>query len=176
MKRAEELALSYYRSGLYCSEAILKAFNEAYNLGLPESSYKMATGFGSGMAGSGCACGALTACVMVLGLVAGRTHKGQSETLVFDAVSRLQAEFKAEYKSACCRSLTRQVEWGSKAHKSQCEHYVLSAVQITERMLVNELSQYLPENGSRQVPHKWSPASLLRRLNGTVRRRAAGPK
>jgi len=44
---------------------ISKAFNEVYQLGLPESAYKIATGFGSGMRQLGCSYGTITGAVMV---------------------------------------------------------------------------------------------------------------
>lgn len=170
------LAIRYYRGGLYCSEALLKAFNETYQLGLPENSYKMATGFGSGMGESGCACGAITSCVMVLGMVAGRTHKGESEELVYQAVKALQDRFKAIYKSVCCRVLTKEYEWGSKAHKSQCECYVVEAAAITHQLLCEDLQLYLPQNGSKKIPKKHSLNRLVRRLHGSVNRHSPSAK
>ena len=171
-----KLAIAYYRGGLYCSEALLKAFNETYQLGLPENSYKMATGFGSGMGESGCACGAITSCVMVLGMVAGRTHKGESEEIVYQAVKALQDRFKAVYKSVCCRVLTKEHEWGSKAHKSQCELYVAEAAAITHQLLCEDLKLYLPQNGSKKIPNKLSLGRLFRRLHGSVNRHSPRTK
>ena len=161
---APDLACHYYQNGLYCSEALLRAFNEIYDLGLPDNGYKMATGFGSGMAETGCACGAVTSCVMVLGLVAGRTHSGESEAEVFDAVKVLHAEFKAAYKSACCRVLTKQLEWGSKAHVAQCENIVKTAATITERLIENELKAYTSQGGKKAIPKKMSLKTLKRKI------------
>lgn len=170
------LALQYFQNGLYCSEALLRAFNEQYDLGLPENGYKMATGFGSGMGETGCACGAVTSCVMVLGLVAGRTHKGESEQLVYDAVKRLQHEFKVQYKSTCCRVLTREVIWGSKSHTQQCEDIVMTTAVITEKILLEELHEFLPRNGGKKIPKKMSLSNLKRRFHGIVNRCATGAK
>ncbi len=170
MPEVAALAVVYYRDGLYCSEALLRAFNEVYELGLPENAYKMATGFGSGMAESGCACGTITSCVMVLGMVVGRTHKGESEILVYDAVKKLQDLFKKEYKSACCRVLTKTVTWGSKEHTCLCEKYVVLAACITDQILKEDLHDYLPKTGNRKTPKKISILSLKRRLRGTFNR------
>lgn len=173
---ATELACHYYQNGLYCSEALLRAFNEVYDLGLPENGYKMATGFGSGMAETGCACGAVTACVMVLGLVAGRTNSSESEAEVFEAVKILHAEFKTAYKSVCCRILTKQLEWGSKAHTAQCENIVLTAATITERLIETKLKAYTPKGGKKAVPKKMSIKMLKRKIYGFVNHRAPSAK
>lgn len=173
---APDLACHYYQNGLYCSEAILRAFNEVYDLGLPEKGYKMATGFGSGMAETGCACGAVTSCVMVLGLVAGRTHSGESESEVFEAVKTLHESFKATYKSACCKVLTKQLEWGSKAHVSQCESIVRTAAVITEGLIETELKAYTPKGGKKAIPKKMSLKTLQRKIYGLVYHRATGTK
>lgn len=49
MPYAVALSLRYFQNGLYCSEAILRGFNEAYDLGFPPEQYKIATAFGSGL-------------------------------------------------------------------------------------------------------------------------------
>ncbi len=163
----ESLAKYYFNNGLYCSEALLKAFNETYDLGLPPNAYKIATGFGSGMGETGCACGAVTSCVMVLGLVVGRNHKSESEAIVFDAVKSLQTAFKSEFKSTCCKVLTREFIWGSKEHTSQCEYIVGMAAMMTQKLLETELKDYLPEGGARKVPKKWGFRVIKRRLYET---------
>ena len=49
-QEAVERSVGYFaEGGLYCSEAILRAFNEVHELGLPETAYGLATPFGAGM-------------------------------------------------------------------------------------------------------------------------------
>ena len=139
MPPAVALSLEYFRNGLYCSEAILRAFNEVYQLDYPENKYKIATGFGSGLGESGCSCGSLTAGVMVLGLIAGRNHVYESERVAFTAVHELHQRFKEKHKAICCRFLTRNVEWGTAEHKILCETYVIDAAQITEDLIHSNL-------------------------------------
>lgn len=160
----QALAMAYYNQGLYCSEALLKAFNEVYDLGLPPNAYKIATGFGSGMGETGCACGAVTSCVMVLGLVAGRDDRSQSEALVFDGVKELQRGFRCTYKSTCCKVLTKDVVWGSKAHTAQCERIVGETAQMTQQILETQLKAYLPHGGGKKIPKKWSAHAVKRRF------------
>ena len=174
--RVELLARDYFNEGLYCSEALLRAFNEVYDLGLPPSAYKIATGFGSGMGETGCACGAVTSCVMVLGLVAGRNHKSESEALVYEGVKNLQEEFRGTFKSTCCRVLTKNIEWGSKAHNAQCENMVAKAAEITQNILETDLKDYLPENGAKKIPKKWSIRRVRRKVRETFNHHFSGTK
>ncbi len=61
---------------LNCAEKILYGANEVYQLGLTPEALRIASGFGGGMA-IGSVCGALTAAVMVLGIlfVKDRAHE-----------------------------------------------------------------------------------------------------
>ncbi len=61
---------------LNCAEKILYGANEAYHLGLTPEALRIASGFGGGMA-IGSVCGALTAAIMVLGIlfVKDRAHE-----------------------------------------------------------------------------------------------------
>lgn len=163
----QTLAKDYFNNGLYCSEALLKAFNEVYDLGLPPNAYKIATGFGSGMGETGCACGAVTSCVMVLGLVAGRDDSSQSEALVFEGVKELQTTFRSTFKSTCCKVLTKDVLWGSKEHTRQCETIVAETARMTQQLLENQLKGYLPNGGGKKVPKKWGLYTVKRRLRET---------
>jgi cysteine synthase len=144
---AVELSIKYFRNGLYCSEALLKAFNEVYELGLPESALRIATGFGAGLGESGCSCGAVTGAVMALSLVAGRLRSLESEQLAFQATRRLHDEFRAKHKAICCRVLTKSVAWGSAEHKYLCERYVIDAAAIADDLLRTKLADYLPSKG-----------------------------
>ncbi len=162
---AVALSLRYFRNGLYCSEAILKAFNEAYHLGLPDNFYKIATGFGSGLGESGCTCGAVASGVMILGLIAGRNKAYESERMVYLAVNELHKRFREAHKAICCRVLTKNVKWNSAEHKIKCEEYVVSAAKITEDIIRKNLYEFLPQGGGKALPVKKNPLALFRRIN-----------
>lgn len=162
---AVALSLRYFRNGLYCSEAILKAFNEAYHLGLPDNFYKIATGFGSGLGESGCTCGAVASGVMILGLIAGRNKAYESERMVYLAVNELHKRFREAHKAICCRVLTKNVKWNSAEHKITCEEYVVNAAKITEDIIRKNLYEFLPQGGGKALPVKKNPLSLFRRIN-----------
>lgn len=134
-RQVVEDSVQYFRDGLYCSEAILKAFNQHYQLGLPEQFLKIATGFGAGLGASKCSCGSLTGGAMVLSLVLGRVNPDESEQAAFDAISELHDDFKDEFKATCCRVLTRKIVWGEPEHHQYCEMFVKRAAEITDTIL-----------------------------------------
>lgn len=162
---AVALSVRYFRNGLYCSEAILRAFNEVYNLGLPDNLYKISTGFGSGLGESGCTCGSVTSGVMVLGLIAGRNKAYESERMVYLAVNELHNRFKEKHKMVCCRVLTKNVQWNSAEHKITCENYVLEAARLTDEIINTHLFEFLPQGGGKAIPTKKNPLALFRRIN-----------
>lgn len=125
--------------GLYCSEAILKAFSDDYDLGLTKEWYKIATAFGVGLGGSKCCCGCVTGSAIVLSLVAGRNTAEESEDPAFTIANQLHNEFKEQFGATCCRVLTRKVEWLSPEHIGQCAVYVRGAAEITKEILENQL-------------------------------------
>lgn len=161
---AVALSLRYFRNGLYCSEAVLRAFNEAYNLGLPDNYYKITTGFGSGLGESGCTCGAVTGGVMVLGLIAGRNKAYESERMVYLAVNELHKRFRENSKALCCRILTKNVKWNSAEHKITCENYVIEAARITDEIIKKNLYEFLPQGGGKNIPVKKNPLAIFRRI------------
>lgn len=134
----------YFNNGLSCSESVLKSFNEAYDLGLPAHCYKIASAFGSGMGESGCACGAVTACTMVFGLIAGRKEAYESNRLAYLAANELQLRFKDRHRAVCCRVLTRGVEWKSAEHNLLCDRYVHDAAEMAGEIIETQLKELLP--------------------------------
>jgi len=142
---AVALSNEYFRSGLYCSEAILRAFNEVYGLDYPDNMYKIATAFGAGLGEAKCACGAVTGAVMVLSLIAGRNVNYQSERLSFTATNELHDRFKGKHKAMCCRVLTKPITWGTAEHKALCERYVIDAAAIIDEIIKRDLVEILPD-------------------------------
>lgn len=134
-----ELAVNKFKNGLYCSEAILAAFNEVFNLNLSKDVLKIATGFGAGFGGAKCVCGSITGGQIVISLILGRTEANESETPTFEASKRLHDEFKNEFKASCCRVLTKDVVWGAPEHHQNCIKYVEAATRFTYKILNDHL-------------------------------------
>ncbi|MBP2638429.1 MAG: hypothetical protein H6Q72_4336 [Firmicutes bacterium] len=137
----EEAVEEFMYGGLYCSEAILKAFSENLDLGLPPELYKIASGFAVGLGGAKCCCGCITGSAMVLSLATGRNSADESEELVFSMTKQLHDEFKKRFKATCCRVLTKKGENVPEDHIALCAKYVRGAAEITANLLKNQLKQ-----------------------------------
>jgi len=162
MPPAVALSLKYFQNGLYCSEAILRAFNEVYDLKFPEQFYKISTAFGAGLGEAKCSCGAVTGGVLVLSIIAGRNINYESERLAFSVTNELHDKFKEKHKAMCCRVLTRSIKWGSGEHKILCEKYVIDAAQITDDLIKRDLGEFMPNLDSKFTGIVQDPR-LLRR-------------
>jgi len=136
-KTAEE----YYRSGqFYCSEAIVKAINDGFQLGYPESVVRLASGFPIGIGGAGCSCGAVTGGVMALGMVFGRDQPADP---CIDRCLGLARElhnlFASRHGFLCCRSLTRGMTLKSPEHMQQCITFTGEVAEETAKIILREL-------------------------------------
>lgn len=114
--RAGEL----FDRGDNCAQAILQATTGRDD---PEL-LAMAKGFGGGIGGSGCLCGAVSGGVMALGL-SGRS--GQSRQLI--------AAFKESFRTTCCRSLSKDYRWQSREHRAHCRQIVCLTAAMVEELL-----------------------------------------
>ena len=135
-----KIAEEYYRSGqFYCSEAIVKTFNEELGLGYPEEIIRLASGFPLGIGGAGCSCGAVTGGVMVIGMVFGRTNPRDpcvERCLLFSR--ELHDRFVNRHGCACCRSLIRGMILKSPEHMQQCVALTGEVAEETARIILRE--------------------------------------
>lgn len=88
---------------LSCSETMMYAANEKYDLGLSETHYKMLAPFSGGMY-EGETCGVVTGAIAVLGIIFtdGVSH---NSPLLKDAVMEYKARFKDLLGSRICDTL-----------------------------------------------------------------------
>lgn len=103
-----------------CSQSVLLALQESFNIGNLES-FKAATVLSGGVARSGETCGALIGGLMALGLVKGREEMKDTDTYVkavniaVDIRSRFMSEltkvfcFKHGLKSTLCRDIQERI-------------------------------------------------------------------
>lgn len=133
-------AEEYYRSGqFYCSEAIVKAINDAFGLGYPESVIRVASGFPIGIGGAGCSCGAVTGGVMALGMVFGRDRPGDPRIDRCLCLAReLHNFFARGHGCLCCRTLTRGMVLKSPEHMQQCIAFTGEVAEETARIILRE--------------------------------------
>jgi C_GCAxxG_C_C family probable redox protein len=134
-------ASDYYRNGdFYCSEAIVKAVKDEFELEYTDEVIKLASGFPVGMGGSGCACGAIAGGIMAIGMVFGRSRPKSPDV---DRTMRLSMElheyFKRQYGSTCCRVLTKNKILGSPDHMDKCISITGEIAAETARLINTEL-------------------------------------
>lgn len=135
-KTAEE----YYRSGqFYCSEAIVKAINDGFRFGYPDSVVRLASGFPIGMGGAGCSCGAVTGGVMALGMAFGRDVPADpSIDRCLGLARELHNLFASRHGCLCCRTLTHGMVLKSPEHMRQCIAFTGEVAEETAKIILRE--------------------------------------
>ena len=141
--RIRQTAEEYYRSGqFYCSEAIVKAINDAFGLGYPERVIRLASGFPIGIGGAGCSCGAVTGGVMALGMVFGRDIPRDPGIDRCLGLSReLHNTFIRRHGCLCCRTLTLGMTLKSPEHMQQCIAFTGEVAEETAKIILRETRQ-----------------------------------
>jgi C_GCAxxG_C_C family probable redox protein len=140
-----EIAVSLFRQGFSCSQAVAAAF--APGLGLDrDAALRLSQPFGGGIARRADWCGALTGAFLVIGLKHGRDRaedeasRDRTYALVRDFIAR----FSARHGELKCRDLLgcdigtpegqkRAAEM--KLHQTKCEDFVRDAATILEEIL-----------------------------------------
>lgn len=132
---AEEL----FRSGtFFCSESVVQTINELLGKPYDENVVKMASGFPVGMGKSGCLCGAVSGGQMALGMVYGRVEGEAMKEEMFEKAKGLHDYIKSEYKSTCCRVITK--EWTGDNFKSEArKKHCITITGKVARWIANEL-------------------------------------
>ena len=117
---AAERAGELFDRGYNCAQAVLQATTGRED---PEL-VNLTEGFAGGIGNTGCLCGAITGGVMALGL-AGKA----------DASERLMTEFKDNFRTTCCKGLSKDHQWLSKEHLANCRQITMKTAAITEKLL-----------------------------------------
>ncbi|MEM2924680.1 MAG: C-GCAxxG-C-C family protein [Methanocellales archaeon] len=101
-------AAQYFAAGYNCAEAILLALSQHWKL---ESKVipNIATCFGAGIGRKGSICGAVTGCIMALGLKMGRRDYADEENKerAYAAALEFYSRFEKQFGSVFCSSLTK---------------------------------------------------------------------
>jgi C_GCAxxG_C_C family probable redox protein len=136
-----QTAEEFYRSGqFYCSEAIVKTINDAFELDYPDSVVKLASGFPIGIGGAGCACGAVTGGVMAIGMVFGRDRPSDPSIDRCLGLSReLHTIFYRKHGCLCCRTLTYGMKLKSPEHLARCIAFTGEVAEETAKIILREM-------------------------------------
>lgn len=139
LDKVEANAEQLFRSGTYfCSEAVVQTINELLGKPYDESVVKLASGFPIGLGKAGCLCGAVSGGQMALGMVYGRVEGEPMQDKMFEEAKKLHDFVKDEYKSTCCRVITK--EWQGDDFKSQeRKNHCITITGRVARWVANEL-------------------------------------
>ncbi|MBZ4643239.1 MAG: GCAxxG family protein [Deferribacteraceae bacterium] len=103
-------AESYFKEGYYCSEAVVKAFEDVTGVRFSDDFKKSMAILGEGIGGQGCICGAVSASILILGRFTGRLNVYEDKQQSQKAGKLFIERFKEKYKTTCCKSLTKRSE------------------------------------------------------------------
>ncbi|BCS89769.1 C-GCAxxG-C-C family protein [Pseudodesulfovibrio sediminis] len=162
-KKAESL----YRSRQHlCADAMLLAFNGAFDGGLTEQqAVGLTSGMSIGQGDSGCLCGAVASGALVLGLFLGKDGAYRNAATIRSAVNDLHTRFKRVNKSTCCRVLTKKVKDDQKAHFEQCARYTGEAAGIVADILFERRPELIDRiNQAYVTKHDSKTTGIIRLL------------
>lgn len=147
LDRVQSDAEQLFRSGTYfCSEAVLQTINEFLGMPYDANVVKLASGFPIGMGKAQCLCGAVSGGQMALGISYGRVEGEPMQDKMFEVSKNLHDYIKDEYKSLCCRVITK--EWQGDNFKSpERKNHCITITGKVARWVANELI----EDGKVQV-------------------------
>lgn len=135
-----QLACSFFKEGFSCSQAVLSAFTDLFNLDL-KTSLKISQPFGGGIAHRGETCGAVSGAFMVIGLRFGRTaaEDTQAREKTYETVREFIKRFEKSRGTIICKNLlgkdlSTEMGWRlaeeEKLFETLCPKYVQNAVEI----------------------------------------------
>jgi C_GCAxxG_C_C family probable redox protein len=140
-----ERAVSLFKEGFSCSQAVLAAYGEQFDL-QQELALRIAGAFGGGMGRMGETCGAVTGAIMVIGLKFGCTTAGdlKARENAYTVVREFVHQFKGRNVSVLCRDLLdcdigtpegmkRAREEG--LIKKTCPKFVKDAAEILDQLI-----------------------------------------
>lgn len=139
MDRAQ-LACSSFKEGFSCSQAVLSAFSDRFDLD-KKISLRISQPFGGGIAHRGETCGAVSGAFLVIGLRFGRTEAEdiQAREKTYEAVREFIKRFEKSQGTIICKDLldkdlSTEMGWRQaeeeKLFETLCPKYVQNAVEI----------------------------------------------
>ena len=129
-ERAER-AMSLFREGYNCSQAVFAACADLYGIKDESLALRLAASFGGGMGRMRLTCGAACGMFMLAGLENGsaKPHDNEGKMANYALVQQLAEQYKARYGSLTCAELLG-LQPCANCHKAPCVEMVGEAVRI----------------------------------------------
>jgi C_GCAxxG_C_C family probable redox protein len=101
-----ELAVSLFKQGFSCSQAVLAAYGDDFGLDR-EVALRVAAGFGGGMGRMAQTCGAVTGAYMLIGMKYGNVDakERRAKEKTYELVREFAGRFTGHHGSLLCREL-----------------------------------------------------------------------
>ncbi|MEI6287041.1 MAG: C-GCAxxG-C-C family protein [Bacillota bacterium] len=130
----EIATVNYLSKKLNCAEAVSRAVLEAGDCApqVVDAVVASACGFGAGIGGAGCVCGALAGGVMAISVLA----NGDKQT-IREQSRQLHAGFVEKHKVTCCRALGRGLAYGTPERKQYCAELVRDVAELAVKMTLD---------------------------------------
>lgn len=123
----KDYAVELFEMGYNCAQAIVIAYGKDYGLD-KETSIKIASSFGSGIAGTGETCGTIIGATIILGLKYGNESNSHVRNLI--------KKFKTNHKGTTCRVLlTEDFSTVYKTYSKRCARLVEEVCDLLEQEL-----------------------------------------
>ncbi|UOD34665.1 C_GCAxxG_C_C family protein [Deferribacteraceae bacterium V6Fe1] len=137
--KVKTLAEQYFNEGYYCSEAVLKAFEDVTGIFFSDDFKRSMTILGEGIGASGCVCGAVSSSVMIAGSLTGRKSPNEDKRLSQKLGKIFMERFKEKFKTTCCKSLTKRSEliFGIGKYK-HCQQISSFCAELLVDILIDE--------------------------------------
>jgi len=144
MSRIEK-ALSNFKEDFNCSQSVLGAFAPHFGLDV-DKAFKISSGFGGGMGGSGRTCGAVTGAYMVIGLKHGMgvNKEEEAKDKAYQLINEFSNHFQEKNGSLICKELLgceintpegREYFSQNELLEKKCFQCVKNAAEILEKIL-----------------------------------------
>ncbi|MCJ7579375.1 MAG: C-GCAxxG-C-C family protein [Candidatus Aminicenantes bacterium] len=146
MTDREKNANSCFNEGFSCSQAVLTAYSDLFNLDR-NTALKISQPFGGGIAHQGETCGAVSAAFMVIGLKYGRIQADDiaAREKTYEKILDFIAQFSSKNGSTVCKELLgsdmstpeglKKAEDAGLFH-SLCPKLIQSSVEILDKILL----------------------------------------
>jgi C_GCAxxG_C_C family probable redox protein len=145
MESKVEKALSSFRSGFNCSQAVLTAFVDDLTIN-NDLAVNISCGFGGGMGRLQETCGAVTGSFMVLSIYNGNKYSDNKDKkeVTYSMIQKFSEKFKLAHGATDCKSLIKcdlKTEEGqryakeNKIFETLCEMCISDSIMLVEELI-----------------------------------------
>ena len=126
LEKLQKDAVDIFNQGFACSESVIYAIKENFELDMSDDAIAMSSGFPWGLGG---------------GYFFGRKTPGDPKiNRCFKLSNEIHDFFKEYCGATCCRVLTKGKEKNSPERKAQCTDFVAATVKKTAEIILRELA------------------------------------